>query len=239
MAIHDTQLNLNDPETSIEVFERLTRKLLAQAEITNKRFDFYKLLIKTGETEGLSNQRDSVLESWYFLEKVESALQPWWDAGYPKPVYPRPNFLEEIQREDQKNSWDGWAKQAKLHTDPADTDGTDIAEYRAAKEKLLSAAARANASYGAWKAAAQVGADPAQTAELQAAALRAWHALELAEYDFRKFTEAGFPPAKYERPNFEEPVQEQPSPWSAWSAEIGLESRVNNERHPDERRGLA
>jgi len=97
----------------IEVFRELNRRLVKQATTTQQHYNLWRAAKETGQLEEVAALQDSAIKQWFLLEKIEDALQPFWDSGWPKEVYPRPDFYEEI-REDESDPWGAWAKEARV-----------------------------------------------------------------------------------------------------------------------------
>jgi len=97
----------------IDTFKELNRRLLKQATRTQQFYNLWRAQMETGQRDGLAEAQDAAIREWYALEKIEDALQPFWDSGWPKEIYPRPDFYEEIS-EDPSDPWEAWRKQARV-----------------------------------------------------------------------------------------------------------------------------
>ena len=93
----------------IDTFKELNRRLIRQATTTQQHYNLWVAAKRTGQHEEVAALQDSAIKEWYNLEQIEDALQPFWDAGWPKEVYPRPDFYEEI-KEDLNDPWSAWGK---------------------------------------------------------------------------------------------------------------------------------
>ena len=97
----------------IDTFKELNRRLLKQATRTQQTYNLWAAAMKCGQREEVAALQDSAIREWYALEKIEDALQPYWDSGWPHEIYERPDFYAEI-REDESDPWGAWAKEARV-----------------------------------------------------------------------------------------------------------------------------
>lgn len=104
---------------ALETFKELRRRLETQAPLTMAAVNAAELYDRTG-LEAPPEVIDAGIGALRKLEEIEQAIEPFYEAGFPRVKYERPD-LEKRVTTDTSNPWEKWQKEANVIQNNSDT----------------------------------------------------------------------------------------------------------------------
>jgi hypothetical protein len=104
---------------TLETYKELRRRLEAQAPLTMAAVNAAELYDRTG-LAAPPEVIDAAIGAFWKLEEIERTIEPFYDAGFPRVQYERPD-LDKLVTPDTSDPWEAWRKDVNIITSNNDT----------------------------------------------------------------------------------------------------------------------